>query len=163
MPYDEHVNDTKVHFLIVGTAGSGKTTALHLLSKSILVPRNSVGHIGVVHPDPTPYQSKFPLRFRALITDPKNENLPKMHGWGIPKDAIIITNPFDARCSGWDISGDLDTHVKRDQFVKEIINMDPVNLSGAVRDAGSRVWDRIANACLTPVMDALAEGAFPFS
>lgn len=156
--YEDEINDTRVHFLIMGAMGSGKTTALHLLARSALVPKKSVGQIGPIRNDPSPIQNMFPLRFRALITDPKTENLPKIHGWGIPESALIIANPFDARCSAWDISTDLYDHARRDQFVKEIIEMDPLSLSEKTKSLKSGPWDQIANACLTPVMDALSEG-----
>lgn len=76
------------HFLILGTAGSGKTLILRTLLGAALGKGNLDHH-------------------RAIIYDGKREFLPILAGMGIPTDRILCLNPADARCVSWNIAGDI--------------------------------------------------------
>jgi hypothetical protein len=79
------------HFLAFGAAGSGKTLTLRLLLQSLL-------------PQIKPGSGK-----RALLYDAKRDALSLLYGMGIAADDIHILNPFDDRCSAWDIAQDIQT------------------------------------------------------
>ncbi|MBL8812274.1 MAG: type IV secretion system DNA-binding domain-containing protein [Planctomycetaceae bacterium] len=78
------------HVLFSGTTGSGKTTLLRLLQESQFTeirPGND---------------------WRAIVNDPKQDVLPFLQSIA-PEATIVITHPFDQRCSAWDMSADIDS------------------------------------------------------
>ena len=75
------------HFVATGTTGSGKTITIRLLAQSAL-PKIGCG-----------------LDQRALIYDAKQDTVSHLYGMGL-QCRIDILNPFDARCSAWDIAAD---------------------------------------------------------
>ena len=77
------------HFCIMGAPGSGKSTSLLLLMKSIL-PGIRLGS-----------------NRRALIYDAKRDLYATLIGMGLPKERIVILNPFDARSAAWDMARDI--------------------------------------------------------
>lgn len=76
------------HFLAVGTTGSGKTSVLRLLMQDAL-PTVGSGDC------------------RAVVYDAKQDAIPMLSAF-VPKDRIVIMNPFDARGARWDMMDDLD-------------------------------------------------------
>ena len=77
------------HFLIVGKSGSGKTLTLRML-------------MGTVLPD----LLRKPDR-RAVVFDVKQDMLSTLAGMGIPDAQVVILNPYDRRCSAWDMALDI--------------------------------------------------------
>jgi hypothetical protein len=76
-----------MHFLVLGTTGSGKTLTLRLLMQSVL-------------------KSILPgSDRRALVYDAKGDILSILHGMGL-SCPIKTLNPFDRRCVAWDIAKD---------------------------------------------------------
>ena len=78
------------HTILAGATRSGKTTLIKGMMKAIL---------------PAP-ASEGGLKYRALIYDPKRELYPFLLAIGIPREQIIVTHPFDLRCTMWDLSAD---------------------------------------------------------
>lgn len=83
------VRAARTHFVIVGTAGSGKTISIRLFLQSIA-------------PRVTP-----PHTERLILFDPKRDMLSVLAGIGFKEKDIIILNPFDARSYAWDIAADI--------------------------------------------------------
>jgi type IV secretory pathway TraG/TraD family ATPase VirD4 len=77
------------HFGIIGAPGSGKSTSLALLMKSIL-------------PGIRPGSNR-----RALIFDAKRDIYAILIGLGLPPERIAILNPFDLRSAAWDMARDI--------------------------------------------------------
>ena len=73
----------------MGAPGSGKSTSLLLLMKSVL-PGIRLGS-----------------NRRALIYDAKRDIYATLIGMGLPPERIVILNPFDARSSAWDMARDI--------------------------------------------------------
>lgn len=79
------------HYLLLGTAGSGKTLSLRLLMQAVLAIRRGG------------------LRARAVVYDAKREFYTVLTGMGIPPEAIVILNPADSRSAAWDLAKDIQT------------------------------------------------------
>lgn len=77
------------HFLIVGKSGSGKTLTLRMLMGTAL-----------------PAVLRLPDQ-RAVVFDVKQDMLAILAGMGIPDDSVVILNPYDKRCSAWDMAADI--------------------------------------------------------
>jgi type IV secretory pathway TraG/TraD family ATPase VirD4 len=77
------------HFMACGTTGSGKSALLRMLLRSFL-----------------PDVKVKELDTRALIYDPKTELFPDLAALGLEKETLIL-NPFDSRCTAWDIGRDI--------------------------------------------------------
>lgn len=90
------------HIAILGTTGSGKTLTLRMLLK------NALPEIGQG------------LDCRAVIYDPKRTFAPILAGMGL-KDRLIFMNPFDARCTPWDVAQDIRSTADIQQFVATLI------------------------------------------
>lgn len=78
------------HFMIPGAPGTGKTMLLRLMMQSVL-PRITPGS-----------------RQRALIFDAKHEMVSVVAGMRLFAEVRIL-NPFDERCSVWDVAKDFKT------------------------------------------------------
>ncbi|CAN5280629.1 hypothetical protein BH11PLA2_BH11PLA2_31260 [soil metagenome] len=77
------------HFLAAGSTGSGKSTLLRVLLRSVL---------------PDVLVKEYDTR--ALIYDAKTEVYPDLASLGLQNESIIL-NPFDSRCTAWDIGRDI--------------------------------------------------------
>lgn len=82
---------TNRHFFACGTNGTGKTSLLRILERSVL-----------------PDIAKKDLDTRALINDPNSEAYSDLVDLGL-KDHAVITNPCDARCVAWNMGRDIVT------------------------------------------------------
>ena len=79
----------RTHFVIVGTAGSGKTLSIRLFLQSIAE------------------RVRPPNTERLILFDPKRDMLSVLAGIGFKEKDIIILNPFDKRSHAWDIAQDI--------------------------------------------------------
>lgn len=111
------LSDLGHHTLFMGTTGSGKTTALKLHLKSVLCPVRATLPSGESYGSPP-----WAMNFRALLYDPKRDLLPFLGSLGFSLDEhVIITNPFDARASAWDVAADADTFTAADTFAEILV------------------------------------------
>ena len=78
------------HTAVVGATGAGKTNLQKAMLNAVL---------------PCAYEFGG-LRYRSVVYDPKRELYPYLCDTGIPESQIIVTHPFDARCSAWDLAAD---------------------------------------------------------
>ena len=87
-------NLANYHFLAAGSTGSGKSTLLRMLLRGVL-------------PD-VPVKE---FDTRALVYDAKTEAYPDLAALGLHADGdsphTAILNPFDSRCSAWDVGRDI--------------------------------------------------------
>lgn len=113
------------HFLAMGATGSGKSTLLKLLMMSVL-PATDEAHA---------------LRYRALLYDPKPEFYTSLRGMGVENDRIILTNPYDARSSAWDIASDVVTSAQADELAEALV---PVQSNERTR-SDEVFWEAAAN------------------
>jgi hypothetical protein len=93
------------HFMVAGTIGSGKTLTIRMLMQAVL-----------------PLIGMMPNR-RAVILDPKQEYLPYLNGMDL-HCPITIVNPFDIRCSAWDIARDCTTPAAAREIASIFIPLD---------------------------------------
>jgi hypothetical protein len=98
------------HFLILGSPGSGKTTLVDLLMRSVL---RHVGAPGFNH--------------RALLYDAKGDSLPTLARMGFQiastpvSGGVLTLNPFDRRCFAWDMARDIDSPAAAMQLAATLI------------------------------------------
>ncbi len=104
------------HFLVVGASGSGKTTLLKVMMQSVFTA--DVELTGFVY---DPKQELVPLLF-SLRGD-----TPDLVEAGT--SSVRILNPFDERCSVWELYKDIDGPVSARQFASILIP-DPQSSSG---------------------------------
>ncbi len=76
------------HFLFLGTTGSGKTLSIKRMMAEALADLGAA-------PDQ-----------RALVYDPKQDQLSFLHGLGLPSQVVTL-NPFDRRSASWAIAQDV--------------------------------------------------------
>lgn len=86
------------HFFAAGTTGSGKSTLLRILYRSVL-----------------PDVKNKALDTRALFYDPKSEAYPDLVSLDLGHEAVIL-NPFDSRCSAWDMASDIRSQAQAQEF-----------------------------------------------
>jgi len=92
------------HFLVVGASGSGKTTIINRMLRSV-------------------FTSGF--RFRSMIYDPKQEVLPYLYGLTMSQTGRVkVLHPFDTRSCAWDLAEDLNGPVSARQFATNLITDD---------------------------------------
>lgn len=135
------------HYAVIGESGSGKTLTIEMLMNSVLP-----------HP-------RYGLRHRSIVYDPKREMLPVLLGMGIPRDRIMVLQPFDQRSTAWDIAADVTTPAAAKEMATILI---PPNeketqpyFSDAARDlltAVMTVFQEVApgNWTLNDVMEAMS-------
>lgn len=97
---------SNLHFLIAGVPGTGKTMAFQLLLESVFS-RN--------------LRSNTRGNDRAIVYDPKRELYPFFRSIGVEATDISVLNPFDQRCSAWDLAVDYETDAEAMQLAKTII------------------------------------------
>lgn len=131
------------HYLVMGATGSGKTNIIKMLMNSLL-------------PD-----GAGDLRYRSLVYDPKRELIPFLHRLHIPLERVIVTNPYDARCSAWDMAADVCEPGDSETIARAII---PLPADSDRRDENA-FFTNAANQTLTAMIEALAtvaEGQWDF-
>jgi hypothetical protein len=86
--------EATTHFMVVGTTGSGKTVTIRALMKAVLPGLGRAGCRG------------------ALIYDAKRDVVSVLAGLGLTVDRgqVALLNPFDRRCSAWDMAADVTTN-----------------------------------------------------
>ena len=99
------------HFLICGTTGSGKTSAIELFLRSI-APRFRVGR---------------QLPEQLIVFDAKCDVVPTLAALGLrPKDQNVwILNPLDQRTAAWNVSQAIDTPAMARHFATLIVPEEP--------------------------------------
>ena len=91
------------HFLVVGATGSGKTTLIARLLKSVL-------------------QSPGADKRRALIYDSKQDFFSRLSHPELKLNGRLrILHPFDERCCAWDIAQDIDDPLSARQMATILI------------------------------------------
>ena len=118
--------------MVIGSTGSGKTTIIRLLLKSI-IPR--IGKPGE--------KSK-----RALVYDNKREYVSLVHAME-PTASLVVFNPFDSRTYAWDISADV-TNARHANSIASILIPEEVN-------SQQPFFADAARAVLSAVMVAFAK------
>lgn len=81
---------TTRHFMACGTTGSGKSALLRMLLRSVL---------------PDVLVKEYDTR--AIIYDAKSETYPDLANLVLGHETIVL-NPFDSRCTAWDIGRDIE-------------------------------------------------------
>lgn len=103
-----HRKHATEHFLVTGASGSGKTTVINHLMASVL---------------------QQGAHARALVYDPKQEIIPLLDMLrGVQRDdeqplsgEVRILNPFDLRCSAWNMALDIDNAVSARQLATILV------------------------------------------
>ena len=93
------------HTAVVGSTGAGKTNILKLMMSYVFPCQNKYGG----------------LRFRGVVYDPKRELYPYLCEIGIPESQIIVTHPFDARSSAWDLAADFSEPAQIEELAEMIV------------------------------------------
>lgn len=122
-------DESRKHFLAVGSPGSGKTLNILLLLKTVLG-RIAAEKSGV----------------RALIYDSKTDMLSYLAGM-VPPEKIRILNPFDSRCYAWDIAKDVTDPSMADDIATVLIPTD--------KNAKDPYFTRTAQRFLSGIIEAL--------
>jgi len=129
------------HFLIVGSPRSGKTTLMELLQSSVLKDRRF----------PT-----IPLRYRAIINDPKQEQIPFLHRMGLDINRdVIITNPFDERSSAWAVSEDVKSQVEIENLASVLCPTSSIAEVDSTGGGNQAFWNNVANELLIGLLVGL--------
>ena len=62
------------------------------------------------------------MNFRALLYDPKRDLIPFLGSLGFGLDEhVVITNPFDARASAWDVAADANSYPAAETFAEILV------------------------------------------
>lgn len=123
-----------LHYLILGATGSGKTILMRLIMQCVL-PRIGKGK-----------------DTRAVVYDVKKEMYGYVRGMGIPSSRIRILDPFDDRCTPWDIARDI-------EFNTDATSIAKVFIPAPATDAKEPMWQNAAAQLLAGVMKAFSEFA----
>jgi hypothetical protein len=89
------------HFFLAGTTGSGKTLSLTMMMAAVLP---SIWKQKGSDGKPLDYKS---LDRRAVIFDVKQDMISTLLALDAPASHLTIFNPFDARCTAWDVASDI--------------------------------------------------------
>lgn len=128
------------HFLTIGSTRSGKTTLSKLFLTSVLPASNS----------------RFPLRYRAIVNDPKTELVTVLGqaGLDVTRD-VIIANPFDKRSSSWAIWLDVVSDIEIQTLTELICPLD----SEAQKSEAGGFFSTVANSFINAVVKGLVKRA----
>jgi len=100
-------DQASLHFLAVGSTGSGKTINILLLMKTVVARINEEGS-GI----------------RALAYDSKTDMLSTIRGMGAAEEDILVGNPFDERRVAWAIAKDVRTKAEATDMAAILIPID---------------------------------------
>lgn len=100
-------DQASLHFLALGSTGSGKTINILLLMRSVFKRLMEPGS-GI----------------RSLVYDSKTDMLSLIRGMGVKEDDIQVLNPFDQRRHAWDIAKDITTPPEADDMATLLIPSD---------------------------------------
>jgi hypothetical protein len=100
------LNEAMTHFLVAGAAGSGKTLTIRLFLQSIL-PSIKTGS-----------------QRRAMVYDAKRDTMAMLDGMGVTCP-IHVLNPFDDRCTAWDMAKDIESYADVEATVNILFAKDP--------------------------------------
>jgi hypothetical protein len=132
--YDEAV--LPANFFVMGIVGSGKTLTIRMLLQDLLPQIGTHGAIGTQGGLPFAFDSQPTTEgapsteephegHRALIYDGKRELVPYIYGVeGVQESRIHLLNPFDKRCSYWDVSSDIDSVAHAQEIANIVIPAD---------------------------------------
>jgi type IV secretory pathway TraG/TraD family ATPase VirD4 len=113
------------NFLVAGCAGSGKTTIITMMLRSV-------------------FEQDAP--FRSLIFDPKSELLPTVFSLAGDTERSVETatsrvkvlNPFDSRCSAWAVCRDIDGPLSANQLAEILVPVGKDDKDGKFYDEAVR-------------------------
>lgn len=97
-----------LHFLALGSTGSGKTINILLLMRSVIKRLMEPGS-----------------DVRAVVYDSKTDLLSTIKGMGVSQENLVILNPFDERRRAWDLAKDITTPAEADDMATLLIPADP--------------------------------------
>lgn len=100
-PYNLPIAKATGHFLVTGTTGSGKTTLIDVLMRTV-------------------FEANDIDMARAIVYDPKQDFMPKLEGLGL-KDKVKNLNPFAADCASWNMNKDIDDVLSAIQFASTLL------------------------------------------
>ncbi len=113
------------HFLVTGTIGSGKTITIDLLMSSVLPHINQ--------------QEKW----KAVVYDAKGDSVSKLK-YLHKGSEIVILNPFDKRCTAWDLAADVTSERHAQSLASVLFPKNP--------RAESPFWDNAAQALFQAIV-----------
>lgn len=128
------------HLAIVGKTGAGKTLTLRML-------------MGTTLPDILRNKDQ-----RAVVFDVKQDMLSILAGMKIPDAQVLILNPYDRRCSAWDMSLDCTSPETALQLATILIPVEENSNNRYFSDAGRDVLQ-----CLIKVFHKKAPGQWTFA
>lgn len=138
-------DEARKHFLIVGSTGSGKTVNINILAKHVVR-----------------HQAKPGSNARLMVYDSKTdiistlatlmEQAAKEHGQeDQAANRLVILNPFDARCSAWDIARDIEDASMAEDVAAILVPEQP--------NATNPFFSRTAQRLLEGIITAFIENA----
>ena len=143
------------HALALGMTGSGKTNLLKMFLHSLLPVLQSDERRVAERSDPP-----YPLRYRAILTDPKEELVPFFYRMGFTTDDyVVVTNPYDTRCSAWDVAGDLTTDTQVFSFANALC---PLPDKRSYDKEDKVFWRQVAHVTIRNIIEAFNQEA-PFN
>ena len=139
-PYDLPPESATSHFLVCGTTGSGKTTLIDILMRTVFEANSN--------------------ERRAIVYDAKQEVIPKLNSLNLEK-RIRILHPFHADANPWNMAEDIDDPLSARQLAHTLISD-----SAGRRDGDSTFFDEACRDIVSVVVQSLTlcckEGAWTF-
>jgi len=151
------------HKLVVGTAGSGKTTTiLRLMSSLLPLTRRQAERIVSRAPkaeERLPASGDEWSRSRthqAVVFNAKGEYLNYLKAFGFDQDVDLFSfDPTDPNGYAWDVAADIDDRTSIEQFAEQLI---PQN-SSAKRDDALEMWLSTARGAVVAAIVSLRNAA----
>lgn len=138
------ITDNPSHRLIVGTTGSGKTTAFLRLMSSLLplttvqaqriVNRTANGE--TLYPA-TSHEWGRSRTFQAVVYNAKGEYLRYLEAFGFESDVDLFNlDPTDPNGYAWDVAADINDRESSEKFAEQLVPMS----TAASRDRNVEFW-----------------------